>query len=85
MAIPAILGALVFQLKDIMHEGPGILGGLSAPVLVVGTGAAAITGFLAIKLLLKILQKGHLWGFACYTGFLALLILMDQYLVHLVF
>ncbi|MCX7829294.1 MAG: undecaprenyl-diphosphate phosphatase [Thermanaerothrix sp.] len=85
MAIPAILGALVFQLKDIMHEGPGMLGAVSIFALVVGTGAAAITGFLAIKLLLKILQKGRLWGFACYTGLLALLILLDQYLVHLVF
>ncbi|HOJ99110.1 MAG TPA: undecaprenyl-diphosphate phosphatase [Termitinemataceae bacterium] len=85
MAIPAIPGALVFQLKDIMHEGPGMLGAVSVSALVVGTAAAAITGFLAIKLLLRILQKGRLWGFACYTGLLALLILLDQYLVHLVF
>ncbi|MCX7655043.1 MAG: undecaprenyl-diphosphate phosphatase [Treponemataceae bacterium] len=85
MAIPAILGALVFQLKDIKQEGPRVLEAVSVPSLVVGTVTAAITGFLAIKLLLKILQKRRLWGFAWYTGILAFLILLDQYVVHFVF
>ena len=85
MAIPAILGALVFQLKDIMHAGSEVLGPVSGPALVIGTAAAVITGFLSIKILLKILQKGRLWSFACYTGILALLILLDQYVGHFIF
>ncbi|GAB4365489.1 MAG: undecaprenyl-diphosphatase UppP [Spirochaetales bacterium] len=62
LSIPAILGALVLTLKDLSSLGAHV----SLGVLVAGMGSAFCAGFLAIKLLLKTVQGGHLGWFAVY-------------------
>jgi undecaprenyl-diphosphatase len=47
--------------------------------------SAAIVGYFAVKLMLKIVREKSLWGFAIYTGILGLLVLVDQFGPHRVF
>jgi len=83
LSIPAILGALVLNLKD-LAKNSGSAGVMGAGV-VVGTLTAAIIGFFAVKLMLKIVREKSLFGFAIYTAVLGALILIDQFVTHLVF
>jgi len=83
LSIPAILGALVLNLKDLAKNSEAA-GGMGAEVFV-GALTAAIVGFFAVKLMLKIVREKSLFGFAIYTAVLGLLILFDQFVTHLVF
>lgn len=63
MSIPAILGAAVLNLGEVLANPPGA--GTMA-VYVAGTVAAAVTGYLAIILLLDIIRKNRLQWFGYY-------------------
>jgi len=82
LSIPAILGAVVFQLKDLMKgntaEVVGVTasGGIGTAAMIAGTISAAVVGFFAVRLMLKIVREKSLWGFAVYTGVLGLLVLI---------
>lgn len=78
MSAPIIFGAGVSQLKDLADVGFGATG--SAPLLV-GVVAAAITGFLAIRYLLRYLQRHSLYIFAAYVWIFGLLTLAHVYLI----
>ncbi|GHV75286.1 undecaprenyl-diphosphatase 4 [Spirochaetia bacterium] len=80
LSIPAILGALVLQLKDIAG-GDGAAGIGPAPIIA-GTLTAALVGFFAIKLMLRIVKTRSLRGFAFYVASLGVLVLVDQYFTH---
>jgi len=57
--IPAILGAAILQFDA--HQ----LTGETVPILI-GTAAAAVSGYMALKLLMTLVKKGRLWLFAPY-------------------
>ncbi|MCL2244834.1 MAG: undecaprenyl-diphosphate phosphatase [Treponema sp.] len=85
LSIPAILGAVVLQTKDLI-EGAGTDGySISAQAVIAGTLTAAVIGFFAVKFMLKIIKERSLFGFAIYTGVLGVLVLLDQLFFHLVF
>jgi undecaprenyl-diphosphatase len=81
LSIPAILGALVFQVKDLGTGG----GGIGPLPLLAGTAAAAAVGFFSIKFMLKLVRERSLWGFAAYTALLGILVLIDQHISRVVF
>jgi len=92
LSIPAILGAMVFQFKDLVKDGAAKAAtgavapaGIGAAVMIAGTISAAVVGFFAVRLMLKIVREKSLWGFAVYTGVLGLLVLLDQFALKLVF
>ncbi|MDR0623263.1 MAG: undecaprenyl-diphosphate phosphatase [Treponema sp.] len=92
LSIPAILGALILQVKDLADRaGPtaaaaeGGAGGIGAAALIAGTLSAALIGFFSIRLMLKIVRERSLAGFAVYTAVLGLLVLFDQFVSHLFF
>lgn len=60
LSIPAILGATLVQAKDITSLD------ITTTVVVAGFIAAAITGYLAIKILLKLIKERSLMIFAYY-------------------
>ena len=66
MSIPAILGAAVLNLGEVISQPPGAG---QVIVLLAGTLAAAVTGYLAIILLLDIIRKNRLqyFGYYCLT------------------
>lgn len=63
LSIPAILGASVFKARSIIHE----IIGRDSLHFVIGGAAAAIAGFFAIAVLLKMVQnnKFYLFGIYC--------------------
>jgi len=72
MFIPAILGATLLEFKDI-----GTI--TNIPALIVGTIVAMITGYLALKLLMNIIQKDKLWYFSIYCAILGIVVLLFAY------
>ncbi|MBQ2956073.1 MAG: undecaprenyl-diphosphate phosphatase [Clostridia bacterium] len=90
MSIPAILGSAVLDLKDMYDEASAIgisfgtqfieriveMGGAIPVIIAVAT--AAISGFLAIKLMLKIVKKVGMRWFAVYTFLLGAFMIAYQ-------
>ncbi|MDR0635480.1 MAG: undecaprenyl-diphosphate phosphatase [Treponema sp.] len=83
LSIPAILGALVLQLKDVISGEAS--GSPDAAPLIAGVLTAGIVGFFSVKLMLKIVKEHSLIGFAVYVVCLGILILADQYVSHFFF
>lgn len=69
MSIPAILGATVLKLPDMMAEGAGELGG---GALVAAAALSFFVGYLALAMLLWILRAQRLSWFAPYCWLLGL-------------
>lgn len=82
MSIPAILGSFILEMKKALDLG--LANQPWGPILI-GTVVAAVSGFFAIKFLLKVLEHAGLKGFAVYVAVLGALVLLDQYLLHIVF
>jgi undecaprenyl-diphosphatase len=86
LSIPAILGALVLQLKEI--AGPpggaaaGSAAGTGAAPIIAGTLTAAAVGFFSVRFMLKIVRKHSLIVFAVYTAALGILVLIDTFGTH---
>ncbi len=64
MSIPAILGANILTLKDAITEKTIIVSDI--PVYLVGVAVAAVVGYLCIRLLKMIADKGRFGWFAYY-------------------
>ncbi len=77
LSIPAILGALALQIKDMAAGVPsGIEGGIGALPIAMGSLTAAIVGFFSMKLMLKLVSTRRLWGFVAYTALLGAVVLI---------
>ncbi|MDK2798521.1 MAG: undecaprenyl-diphosphatase [Clostridiales bacterium] len=63
ISIPAILGAAVLQIPDLLRQG---MDNIIIFPYIAGTLAAAITGFIAIKFLINLLNKGKFYLFSYY-------------------
>jgi undecaprenyl-diphosphatase len=87
MSIPAVLGSLVFQAKDILeiHNASVASAGMGWGSIALGVLAAMVTGYAALRWMLRLVKNGKLWLFGLYTGLLGILVLCDQFLWHLVF
>jgi len=87
LSIPAILGALILQVKDLLKNWAAETANenIGAAAVIAGTVTAAVVGFFAVKLMLKIVREKSLYGFAIYTAILGILILVDQFTAHLLF
>ncbi|MFP3042663.1 undecaprenyl-diphosphate phosphatase [Treponema primitia] len=83
LSIPAILGALILQLKDLAKSGfPPTMDPAS---MIAGTVTAAVIGFFSIKFMLKIVKTRSFRGFALYMAILGFLVLADQHFFHFFF
>jgi undecaprenyl-diphosphatase len=67
LSIPAIAGASLLELKD-LHLSVD-----QALPLLIGFLVALVTGYLALILLLRLVNKGAFWKFSPYLGLVALL------------
>ena len=70
LCVPAILGAAVVEIKDLT------LADANLSAYIVGFIVAAISGYLAIKFLLQLIQKRNLDIFAYYCWIVGILILL---------
>ena len=75
MSIPAILGSLVFELFDLTGSS------FAVPVLplIFGFVASAISGFFAIKLMLKVIKKARWKWFGFYMIALTIFVILNQF------
>jgi len=77
LSIPAILGAALVQVKDISSID------VSTAVIIAGFLAAAITGYIAIKIVLKLIQEKNLLIFAYYCWIIGPIAMILAYIYHL--
>lgn len=77
LSIPAILGAAVLQIKDLMHIG---LGEVPFATFGIGTLMSAIAGYFAIKFMIQLIQRGSLKVFTYYVWILGIGIIIAQLL-----
>lgn len=81
LSIPAILGAAVFQAKDIIDAGGAVI---SAPVAA-GTIAAAIAGYFSVRFMILLVKEGSMKLFSYYVFAIGALVLIDQYITRFFF
>lgn len=77
LAIPAILGAALVQMIDVFKGEVSIV--FSLP-LIVGLILSTVTGVIAIKFLIKMLEKGKLYYFSYYVWIIGGIIILTQYI-----
>ncbi|MHB8172783.1 MAG: undecaprenyl-diphosphate phosphatase [Thermincolia bacterium] len=77
LSVPAILGAVVLDGKNIAEQG---LGQISLAPLLIGTLVSAIAGYLAIKTMIAIIQRGSMKIFSWYVWILGGGIIIAQLL-----
>ena len=82
MSIPAILGSVVLQIKD-MITGQAVA--LPVMPVVLGTLVAALSSLFAIKFMLYLVKRTDFKWFALYTALLGVLVCLDQWFFHIVF
>jgi undecaprenyl-diphosphatase len=75
LAIPAIIGAFIFELKDL-----GSIYSASIPQIFIGTFTAFLVGLAAIYILVKTIMKNKLFLFAGYCLFLGTAALIKSYM-----
>jgi len=73
LSIPAIAGALLLEIRS------GVTSSASAPLLLAGGAAAAVTGWLALIALLRVVNSGHLHRFAPYCWALGAAVLVWRF------
>jgi len=74
LAIPAILGALVLQLPDLITSPGGYL-----KQSLLGMLLAGLTGYWSLKILKEVLTSNRLWLFGFYCLFLATLLFFSPF------
>ena len=76
MAVPAILGATVFELRKL---DPSTLTGERVAQIVASSAVAGVIGYLAIVWLVRLVRSGRLWYFSVYLVLLGTtLIVVDS-------
>ncbi|MDF2521234.1 MAG: putative undecaprenol kinase [Clostridia bacterium] len=83
LSIPAILGATMLQVKDMVEIGGN--SGISMGAIIAGALAAALSGYISIKFMMNILKKGKMKYFAYYVFVLGFLVIIDQFVTHIFF
>ncbi len=73
LSTPAILGAGILQLFDVLKGTESVTSSTAA--VVIGTLTAAIVGYLVIRFLLAYLRKGTLYPFAIYCAVVGLIVI----------
>ena len=84
LSIPVILGALVFDIYDLIKD-PSLADGIAFAPLAVGMIAAGFCGYLAVRFMIKAVNRGKLNYFSYYLFALGALVLADQLFIGKIF
>ncbi|KNF08877.1 undecaprenyl-diphosphatase [Gottschalkia purinilytica] len=76
LSVPAVLGAGLLELKDIFISSSSNVA-FTGPILL-GMALSAVTGIIAIKFLVKLLQKGKLHYFSYYVWILGTFVIVKE-------
>ena len=79
LSIPAILGALILEIwKFVKEPGAFSITFEFSAAMILGMLAAAISGYFAVRYMIRLVTKKGLFGFAIYTAALGVLVLILQ-------
>ena len=81
MTVPAIIGAVLYHGYDMVKQTDVVIEW--APTII-GTLCAAVSGYFAVRLMLALIQKKRLYGFAIYVAILGAFVLLDRYVFGLI-
>lgn len=84
MSIPIILCSALPDINDMVKGTAGSPEALGLLPMLVGMVAAAISGYLAIRFMLKVFAKTSLKVFSYYVFILGALVLADQFIFHII-
>ncbi len=82
LSIPAILGSVVLQIPDVLETG---IHNEPWGAIFLGVLVAGVSGYFAIRFMIRLIVKKSLVGFAWYTAALGVLILLDQLVFRVFF
>ena len=74
LAIPAIGGAAILELKDLLQESTHAVSGSQWGIYAIGFCVSAAVGYAALTGLIAMLRRGKLGWFACYLYVVALIV-----------
>ena len=77
LSVPAILGAVLLQLRKLEGGTDGML-----PIYLAGTLAAAVSGYLALRWLVALVRRGGLHWFALYVWPLGASVLVYSFFIR---
>lgn len=80
LSIPAILGGLVLELPDLIKEGTG---DFSWYGILIAMSFAGVSGYFAVRFMIRLITKKNLWPFAIYTAALGIFLFFNQYVLYL--
>lgn len=80
LSIPAILGGLVLELPGLVKNGAGDFAwyGVAAAMIVAG-----VSGYFAVRFMLRLITKKHFGGFIIYTFLLGVFVILNEFVLHL--
>ena len=81
LSIPAILGGMVLEIYKVVKDPKALVGVMTLQywgVLLLAMLVAAISGYFAVRFMIRLITKKGLLGFAIYAGALGLLVLLCQ-------
>ena len=79
MSMPAILAATAKDMYDYLGAGGGFANGPEIWPLLAGMLAAAVSGYFAVRFMLKVFSKASLKVFSYYVFALGAIVLVDQF------
>ena len=79
LSIPAIVGSFVLEVPGLLESG---LGNVNWSFVIAGMVMAAAAGYLAVRLMLRIIKSKRLTPFIYYVATLGVLILLDQFVTN---
>lgn len=82
LSIPAILGSVVLEIPGMLKGGVGEVQWL---YVFIGMAAAAVSGYFAIRLMLRFVTGKRMLPFAVYVAVLGVLVLLDQCVTNFFF
>lgn len=84
LSIPAILGAVVLTVKDIVTGEVALGDAVGMGPMAAGFIAAAVSGYFAIRFMVDIIKKGKLRWFSVYVFVLGAVLILDQFVLHMI-
>lgn len=84
LSAPAILGAAVLHTRELLQDG-GYCIQINPLIIAGGVAVAAVSGYISIKVMMRVLTKGSMRLFSVYLWLLGILIIADQLFTHFYF
>lgn len=81
LSIPAILGGAVLEVPKALSAG---IGNVQWLPVAAGMLVAGISGYFAVRFMIRLITKRSLTGFAVYTAVLGLFVILDQNFFHII-